>query len=139
MYQSTPGKSVSTFVRTGLIGTLACAASLPSQNASKSAGRGVERPIFVGIAADQDVQTYLGSVERDIVTGLETAEQAQAGADEPSQQGAAPQVDYHDAASDAWSMGPPIPPRERFLSPRRRSVRGCRSRRTTSARTPGPG
>ena len=51
MFSSTPGTSVAIGVSTGLIGTLACAASFPSQNASKSAGRGVERPIFVGATA----------------------------------------------------------------------------------------
>ena len=51
MLISTPGTSVSTGVSTALIGTFACAASLPSQNASKSAGRGVDSPIFAGATA----------------------------------------------------------------------------------------
>src|ERR1051326_6991650 len=51
MFISTPGTSVSTAVRTGAIGTFAWAASLPSQNASKSEGRGTEGPSFEGAIA----------------------------------------------------------------------------------------
>jgi hypothetical protein len=59
MLISTPGTSVSTGVKTALIRTLSCAASLPSQNASKSSGRGVESPIFVGATAAPTAQSPL--------------------------------------------------------------------------------
>jgi hypothetical protein len=51
MLMSTPGTSVSTGVRTACTGIFACAASLLFQKASKSAGRGVDNPIFVGSTA----------------------------------------------------------------------------------------
>src|SRR6516162_8241157 len=51
MLSSTSGNSDWTGVRAGLMGTLAWAASLPSQKASKSFGRGVERPSFWGATA----------------------------------------------------------------------------------------
>src|SRR5579872_2978881 len=86
MLISTPGTSVSTGVSTGLIGTFDCAASLLLQNVSKSSGRGVDSPIFVGATA---APTAYSPLFRPVFPPTNFGGAPPAGAAEPAESGAA--------------------------------------------------